>query len=129
MYTLPTSLPYVDLLPGPFILLIFIPLLPLALFSLGARPPSGSSFDFLTDELWRTTALLGIAVTVGLCVGVYPSTLEGMGGWLKDGNLSWGGNYLGGAGKWLGGGGAKVVPAGRRVVRRGEPPFEIIFYS
>jgi hypothetical protein len=120
MYTLPTSLPYVDLLPGPFILLIFIPLLPLALFSLGARPPAGSSFDFLTDELWRTTALLGIAVTVGLCVGVYPSTLEGMGGWLKDGNLSWGSNYLGGAGKWLGGsGGAKVVPAGRRVIRRG----------
>ena len=121
MYTLPTSLPYVDLLPGPFILLIFIPLLPLALFSLGARPPSGSSFEFLTDELWRTTALLGIAVSVGLCVGVYPSTLEGMGGWLKNGNLSWGSNYLGGARKWLGGGvsPAKVIPAGRRVIRRG----------
>ena len=66
---------------------------------------------------------------MGLCVGVYPSTLEGMGGWLKDGNLSWGGNYLGGAGKWLGGSGAKVVPAGRRVIRRGESAFALIFYS
>ena len=54
-------------------------------------------------------------------MGVYPSTLQGMGGWLKDGNLSWGSNYFGGAGTWLGGGSraAKVVPAGRRVIKRG----------
>jgi len=115
-YTLPTSLPSMDFLPGPFLLLIFIPLLPLALFSLGARPPTGSSFDFLTDELWRTTALLGVAVTVGLCVGVYPESMKEMGGWLMDGA------YLSGAG--AGGVGVKgvkgVVPVGRTVITRGK---------
>jgi hypothetical protein len=111
-YTLPTSLPSMDLLPVPFLLLIFIPLLPLALFSLGARPPTGSSFDFLTDELWRTTALLGVAVTVGLCVGVYPESMKEMGGWLMEGDYL---KTAGGAVKGVKG----VVPIGRTVVTRG----------
>ena len=102
-----------DFLPGPFLLLIFIPLLPLALFSLGARPPTGSSFDFLTDELWRTTALLGVAVTVGLCVGVYPESMKEMGGWLMDGE------YLKGAGEVKVKGVKGSVPVGRTFITRG----------
>jgi hypothetical protein len=129
MYALPSTLPYIDLLPGPFLLLIFIPLLPLALFSLGARPPSGSSLDFLTEELWRTTALLGVAVTVALCVGVYPGSMEGVVSWVKEGNLSFssgfgvGGNqYLAIGKSWFGSGRAKAVgtAGGRRVIRRGK---------
>lgn len=56
---------------------------------------------------------------MGLCVGVYPSTLEGMGGWLKNGNLSWGSNYFGGANGWFGSPTSSPAIAGRRVVRRG----------
>jgi hypothetical protein len=129
MYALPSTVPYIDLLPGPFLLLIFIPLLPLALFSLGARPPSGSSLDFLTEELWRTTALLGVAVTVALCVGVYPGSMEGVTSWVKEGNwnidLGIGGSeYLAIGKSWFGAGSRSargvVGPAGRRVVRRGK---------
>lgn len=88
MYTLPTiSASSFDILPGPFILLLLIPLLPLTLFSLGARPPGVSSLPFLTDELWRTTALLGLAVIVGLFVGVYPDSLQSMVTWVKDGQI------------------------------------------
>ena len=115
MYALPNSLPYVDLLPGPFILLFLIPLLPLALFSLGARPPGPSSFPILTDELWRTTALLGGAVTIALCVGVYPDSMGDVVGWVRDGRMSMGalgvgeGNWMGWAKVWNMKGGVKVV--------------------
>ena len=70
-------------------------------------------------------------MTVGLCVGVYPSTLEGMGEWLKSGNLNWGSNHLGlgSARSWFGSPATVpgVVPVGRRVVRRGEFPFYSYF--
>ena len=106
MYALPNSLPYVDLLPGPFILLFLIPLLPLALFSLGARPPafgSGSGPSPLSDELWRTTALLAGAVTVALCVGVYPDSMTDVVAWVKDGRLKVGAMGVGaGGGNWMG---------------------------
>lgn len=102
MYALPNSVPYADLLPGPFILLFLIPLLPLALFSLGARPPSLGEGHFpLSDELWRTTALLGMAVTIALCVGVYPDSMGDVVGWVKDGRLKVGSIGVGGA-DWMG---------------------------
>jgi hypothetical protein len=119
MYTLPNSVPYIDLLPGPFLLLIFIPLLPLALFSLGARPPTGSSLGFLTEELWRTTALLGIAVTVGLCVGVYPGSIQNMTEWLKSGSLNLGSIGISGSKGWLSNT-KTAAPIGKRVIRKGE---------
>jgi hypothetical protein len=120
MYTLPNSVPYMDLLPGPFLLLIFIPRLPLALFSLGARPPTGSSLSFLTEELWRTTALLGIAVTVGLCVGVYPGSIQNMTEWLKGGNLNLGSIGISGSKGWLSSSKTNTAaPIGRRVIRKG----------
>lgn len=128
MYTLPNSLPYVDLLPGPFILLFLIPLLPLTLFSLGARPPGPASFP-LSDELWRTTALLGSAVAIAIGVGMYPDSMGDLVSWVKDGRMRAGVMKVGiGGGNWMGwgqvwnqaqaGSGVGVGIGGKRMMTR-----------
>lgn len=76
-----------DILPGPFILLLLLPALPLLLFSIGARPPDTHSLPFSTDDLWQTTAFITVAGVVVLCVGLYPSLLGDVGTWVRGGGV------------------------------------------
>lgn len=80
-----TTASWPDIIPGPFILLLLLPALPLLLFSIGARPPDTHSLPFSTDDLWQTTAFITVAGAVVLCVGLYPGLLGDVGTWVKGG--------------------------------------------
>ena len=79
---------YPSLLPGPFILFLLLPAIPLLLFSVGARPPDSSHLPFSTDDIWQTTAFVTVAGAVVLCVGLYPGALKDVGNWVADGGGS-----------------------------------------
>ena len=76
---------YPSLIPGPFILLLALPAIPLVLFSIGARPPDTSALPFSTDDLWQTTALLTVAGAVVLCLGFWPGAFSGISNWVVAG--------------------------------------------
>ena len=76
---------YPALIPGPFILLLLLPIIPLLLFSVGARPPDTSGLPFSTDDLWQTTAFISVAGAVVLCVGLYPGAFSDVAQWVADG--------------------------------------------
>ncbi|ORX41243.1 hypothetical protein BD324DRAFT_648123 [Kockovaella imperatae] len=79
---LPTASAIPSILPGPFILLLLLPVIPLLLFSVGARPPDTSHLPFSTDDLWQTTAFITIAGAVVLCVGLYPGAFRDVAQWI-----------------------------------------------
>jgi len=74
-----------NLVPGPFILLLALPAIPLLLFSVGARPPDTSKLPFSTDDLWQTTAAITVASAVVLCIGFWPGAFSGVGNWVTSG--------------------------------------------
>lgn len=76
---------YPSILPGPFILLLALPAIPLLLFSVGARPPDSSALPFSTDDVWQTTAFVTVAGAVVLCIGIYPEAFTDVGNWIADG--------------------------------------------
>ncbi|ODO00251.1 hypothetical protein I350_06880 [Cryptococcus amylolentus CBS 6273] len=80
--------PTPTLLPGSFILLILLPVIPLLLFSLGARPPNTSSLPFSTNELFVTTTMICLATGAVLLLGVYPDVGGQIWGWIRDGDLN-----------------------------------------
>lgn len=109
--------PKLDFLPGPFILLLFVPAIPLLLFSIGARPPDTNHLPFFTSDLWHTTAMITVAGMVVLCVGVYPGAFQELGEWVVGGARDLGGGrnvpvggrgVSGGLGRYAG-----IPPAGR----------------
>ncbi|WWD22766.1 hypothetical protein CI109_107259 [Kwoniella shandongensis] len=73
------------LLPGPFIILILLPAIPLLLFSLGARPPDTSNLPFAANDMWLTMGFVTIAGIVVLCLGVYPEVGGTVWDWIKAG--------------------------------------------
>ncbi|KAK4686113.1 hypothetical protein P7C73_g4016, partial [Tremellales sp. Uapishka_1] len=73
------------LIPGPFILLFLLPIIPLLLFSIGARPPDGTNLPFSTDDIFQMTAFITVAGAVVLCVGVYPGAFGSVATWIKQG--------------------------------------------
>jgi len=85
----PVTSGWPNILPGPFILLLLLPAIPLVLFSFGARPPDTNNLPFTTDDLWQTTAFVTVAGSVVLAMGVYPGLLGDITGWIKDGE-QWG---------------------------------------
>ncbi|WVQ94256.1 hypothetical protein IAU59_001335 [Kwoniella sp. CBS 9459] len=80
--------PTPSLIPGPFILLLLLPSIPLLLFSLGARPPDTSHLPFSTSDVFATGAFVTVAGIVVLCLGVYPETGQAVLEWIKDGNAN-----------------------------------------
>ncbi|OCF43120.1 hypothetical protein I317_03089 [Kwoniella heveanensis CBS 569] len=80
--------PTPSLIPGPFILLLLLPSIPLLLFSLGARPPDTSHLPFSTSDIFATGAFVTVAGIVVLCLGVYPETGQAVLEWIKDGNAN-----------------------------------------
>lgn len=80
-----------NLIPGPFILLLALPAIPLLLFSIGARPPDTSNLPFSTDDLWQTTAAITVAGAVVLCLGFWPGAFSGIGNWVTEGAVDGGG--------------------------------------
>jgi len=80
---IPTGWP--NILPGPFILLLLLPAVPLLLFSIGARPPDTHNLPFTTDDLWQTTAFITVAGAVVLAMGLYPGLLADVTGWIREG--------------------------------------------
>ncbi|WVQ72352.1 hypothetical protein IAR50_001903 [Cryptococcus sp. DSM 104548] len=82
------SNPTPTLLPGPFILFILLPTIPLLLFSLGARPPNTSSLPFSTNELFVTTTMICLATGAVLLLGVYPDVGGQIWGWIRDGDFN-----------------------------------------
>ncbi|KIR42198.1 hypothetical protein I307_00672 [Cryptococcus deuterogattii 99/473] len=73
------------ILPGPIILLVLLPAIPLFLFSLGARPPDTSALPFSTNDLFVTITLICLAGGTVLFLGVYPEVGGRVWGWIKDG--------------------------------------------
>lgn len=71
--------------PGPIILLVLLPAIPLFLFSLGVRPPDTSALPFLTNDLFVTTTLICLPGCTVLFLGVYPEVGGRVWGWIKDG--------------------------------------------
>ncbi|WVR03170.1 hypothetical protein IAU60_000161 [Kwoniella sp. DSM 27419] len=76
-----------SLIPGPFILLLLLPSIPLILFSLGARPPDTSHLPFSTTDVFATGAFVTVAGTVVLCFWVYPEAGGMVWSWIRDGRL------------------------------------------
>ena len=76
-----------SLIPGPFILLLALPAIPLLLFSIGARPPDTSNLPFSTDDLWQTTAIITIAGAVVLCLCFWPDAFSEIGQWISNGGI------------------------------------------
>ncbi|WWC67203.1 uncharacterized protein I206_101110 [Kwoniella pini CBS 10737] len=74
-----------SILPGPFILLIILPLIPLLLFSLGARPPNTSNLPFSNSDIFTTGAFLTITMIIVICLGVYPEAGGAVWEFIKDG--------------------------------------------
>lgn len=77
-----------DIVPGPIFLLLFLPALPLLLFSLGARPPDTNTLPFTTGDFFVTTACLTTAGAIGLGMVYWPEGLAGLGNWVKGGSSS-----------------------------------------
>ncbi|KAE8541188.1 hypothetical protein D1P53_002545 [Cryptococcus gattii VGV] len=88
------------ILPGPIILLILLPAIPLFLFSLGARPPDTSALPFSTNDLFVTTTLICLAGGTVLFLGVYPEVGGRVWGWIKDGGGGGGGVHWRGGPSW-----------------------------
>lgn len=104
------------IIPGPFILLLAIPAIPLLLFSIGARPPDTSNLPFSTDDLWQTTALISIAGAVVLCLAFWPGAFSSIGNWVTDGAVEGGGF----AQRWTGLGSSPAIrPVGEGVRYQG----------
>lgn len=76
-----------ELVPGPIILLLLLPALPLLLFSLGARPPDTDTLPFTTGDFFVTTACLTTAGAIGLGMAYWPDGLTGLGNWIKGGSI------------------------------------------
>ncbi|WVQ82581.1 hypothetical protein IAT38_004711 [Cryptococcus sp. DSM 104549] len=99
----PQPAPFVpppSVLPGPFILLILLPAIPLLLFSLGARPPGTSALPFSTNDLFATTALVTMAGGAVLLLGVWPDAGGQIWGWIRDGDgWDWGARWGEGEGE------------------------------
>ena len=94
------AVPRSNLVPGPIVLLLLLPAIPLLLFSVGARPLDISALPFSTDDLWQTTAFVTVAGAVVLSMAVYPGLLDDMSAWVTRGEVKLvdGGEY--GAGAW-----------------------------
>lgn len=137
--------PTPTILPGPIILLVLLPAIPLLLFSLGARPPDTSALPFgfgefaTNNDLLVTTTLVCLAGGTVLFLGVYPEVGGRVWGWIRDGGEGGGGGGLdwsswweelgmGEVGDWVGGLGGQSqmvveqVRAQSAVPRRSEPP-------
>lgn len=80
---MPIDTSWLPVIPGPFILLLFLPLFPLVLLSIGARPPKTDSLPFSTDEIWQTAALVTAAGSVALCTIFYPGAAGEILHWVK----------------------------------------------
>ncbi len=115
-----TTSSFPTLIPGPFILLLALPAVPLLLFSIGARPPDTSNLPFSTDDLWQTTAFITVSGAVVLCLGLWPGALGEVGSWIT-GNVAESGGFV--KGLW----GSKsverpVIPLDSRYATIGGPP-------
>ncbi|WVO16050.1 hypothetical protein L204_103715 [Cryptococcus depauperatus] len=95
--------PTPTLLPGPFILLVLLPAIPLLLFSIGARPPDTSALPFSTNDLFVTTSLICFAFGAVLMLGVYPDVGGRLWLWIREGEgLDWDSSGAGGLMEGLG---------------------------
>ena len=74
-----------DIVPGPFLLLLAIPALPLLLFAFGARPPKTDALPFNTDDVFQTGGLIAVVVIAAVVLGAYPDALSSATGWIQDG--------------------------------------------
>lgn len=93
---LPSS--YTTLIPGPFVLLLLLPSIPLLLFSIGARPPDTSALPFSGTEVFTTAAFVSIAGGVVLGLVVWPEMGKDLGGWVGGSARVQGG--VGSVGVW-----------------------------
>lgn len=78
----PMSNSYTTLIPGPFILLLLLPSIPLLLFSIGARPPDTSALPFSMTEVFTTAAFVSVAGGVVMGLVIWPDMGKNVGGWM-----------------------------------------------
>ncbi|WVQ64403.1 uncharacterized protein L199_002569 [Kwoniella botswanensis] len=95
--------PTPSILPGPFILLLLLPAIPLLLFSLGARPPDTSHLPFTTSDVFTTGAFVTVTMTIVICLGVYPEAGGAVWAWIREGaNGEWDMRYWNDVQSWTG---------------------------
>ncbi|WWC97470.1 hypothetical protein V866_004350 [Kwoniella sp. B9012] len=95
--------PTPSILPGPFILLLLLPAIPLLLFSLGARPPDTSHLPFTTSDVFTTGAFVTVTMTIVICLGVYPEAGGAVWAWIReDANGEWDMRYWDDVKSWTG---------------------------
>jgi len=86
---LQTANSWPSITPGPIVLLLLLPSLPLLLFGIGARPPNMRHLPFDHSDIWTTSALVTCALAVVLGVTVWPDGLSGIMGWVQGGPQTW----------------------------------------
>ncbi|WWC57707.1 uncharacterized protein I303_100241 [Kwoniella dejecticola CBS 10117] len=105
-----------SILPGPFILLLLLPSIPLLLFSLGARPPDTSHLPFSTSDVFTTGAFVTVTMTIVICLGVYPEAGGAVWEFIRDGgkgsmNMNMNERYWQTVRSWAGGLSGRADPS------------------